>query len=205
MLQGDVNVLHGDYGKLWHSYSIWVCLNPPKSVANGMEMYERKGKQLIGNVTLQKVFDLSRIVMIWIGEYEDGRKDIIGLLSLIFSRQHTVEEKKRIIEKDFEILMSIEIREEVEKMCNLGEGLVKETWDKAIIQGRHEGKLEGKAEGITVGEKIGKTKGAEERLVQDIYNFMKSFKLDKEVVMDGLKIPKHEQGKYLKMLERLDA
>ncbi len=201
MMQGNVNVLHGDYGKLWHSYSIWVCLNPPKNLANGMAMYERKGKQLIGNVELQKDFDLSRIVMIWIGEYEEGRKDIIGLLSLIFSRQHTLEEKKRIIEKDFEILMSIEIGEEVEKMCNLGEGLVKETWDKAIIQGKHEGK----AEGMAVGEKIGKTKGAEERLVQDIYNFMKSFKLDKEVVMDGLKIPKHEQGKYLKMLERLDV
>ena len=66
----------------------------------------------------------------------ESRHDIIRLLSTLLSTTETVEKRKQILEKEFNIPMTKEIEEEVLEMCNLGMAVdmnaTERTWLESI-------------------------------------------------------------------------
>ena len=68
------------------------------------------------------------------------KKDTAGgsihhLLNVLFSHQMLPDEKIKILEKEFEIKTDHTLGEELNDMCNLGEGI----WERGISQGRQTG------------------------------------------------------------------
>lgn len=84
-----------------------------------------------------------------------------------------VEEKKRILEKEYGIAMTRELESEVLGMCNLSKGVLER----------------GKREGII------------KATVDSIQNLMETLKLTTEQAMDALKIPEADRDLYKAMLQ----
>lgn len=78
------------------------------------------------------------------------KKDTAGgsihhLLNVLFSHQMLPDEKIKILEKEFEIKTDNTLGEELNDMCNLGEGI----WERGIETGIRKGISQGRQTGIT--------------------------------------------------------
>ena len=54
-----------------------------------------------------------------------------SIANVLLSSEKRPEEKKEILNKDFDIPMSVKMSKEVQTMCNLGEGLYEQAYEKA--------------------------------------------------------------------------
>ena len=118
-------------------------------------------------------YDKMKIVIISLNdEGMENRSDIIRLLSTLLSTTESVENRKKILEDEFDIPMTKEIKEEVSEMCNLGMAV----------------ELKGVEQGIE--------KGKEQTWLESIRNLMDTMKWSAQQAMDALKIPKEEQAHY---------
>ena len=61
--------------------------------------------------------------------------EILRLLEVLLSSKRTVEEKKQILEKEYDIKMTETIESEVSKMCNLSDGVERQGIEKGLQQG----------------------------------------------------------------------
>jgi len=52
-------------------------------------------------------------------------------LDVLLTSEKRPDEKKEILNKDFDIPMSVKMSKEVQTMCNLGEGLYEQAYEKA--------------------------------------------------------------------------
>ncbi len=147
------------YEKLRKVYSIWICLNPPKYRRNSINQYSFCEKRLIGNVKEKKEnYDLITVIMICLGDEESPDcSSLIRLLSVLFSQKKNAEEKKEILEKEFDIPMTEELREEMRKMCDYSDYVE----ELGIRKGRKEGRKEGFETGRREGRKAGRREGLE--------------------------------------------
>lgn len=67
--------------------------------------------------------------------YEKIDSGILRLLEVLLSSKRTVEEKKQILEKEYDIKMTETIESEVSKMCNLSDGVERQGIEKGLQQG----------------------------------------------------------------------
>lgn len=128
--------------------SIWVCLDPPKYKRNSMTRYRICEENLIGTKK-EKIenYDLLSVLMLCLGTEEDNNYDgILKLLSVLLSSEMKAEDKKQILQKDFNIGMTMEMESEVERMCNLSELVERKGIEQGIEQGIKQGALESKKE-----------------------------------------------------------
>ena len=122
-----------------------------------------------------------------IGLYHKKDKNcegILELLKVILSTEIESEERERILQEKFGVIMSEEMKGEFEIMCNLSQAVE----DKGI------------AKGISIGIKQGKF---EERL-SNIQSLITSLRLTAEQAMDALNIPQEERSQYLPKLKHLN-
>ena len=105
---------------------------------------------------------------------------MLRLLDMLFRSEKGIEERKRILEEEFDIAMNEDMEMEVRHMCNLSKGVEERGIRKGIIQGREEGR--------------------EEEKLNSIRNVMDTLGLTMEQAMQALKIPKSEQEKYAQLL-----
>ena len=128
------------YEKIKKVYSVWVCLNPPKKWQNSITRYVITEENLIGNVKQEKVhYDLMTAVLVFLGEAEgENYKGVLKLLNTLLSTDTNVQEKKQILQEDFQIQMTQQLEREVTEMCNLSKGVEQ----KGIEKGRQEGRKE---------------------------------------------------------------
>ena len=75
------------------------------------------------------------------------------------------DEKKKRLEKYFDFNTNAELKEGVNVMCNLSEGIYQRGREEGILQGREQGILQGREEGILQGKKQGILQGKEEGLL----------------------------------------
>ena len=54
-----------------------------------------------------------------------------SIVNVLLSSEKRPDEKKEILNKDFDIPMSVKMSKEVQTMCNLGEGLYEQAYEKA--------------------------------------------------------------------------
>ena len=126
-------------------------------------------------------YDLLTVVMIYTADdFKDLQNDIIKMLSVLLSRNLAAKERMSILEDSFDIAMTEKVKQEVDKMCNLSQGV------------RADGRAEGEAMGIAKGE-------LKERL-KNVKAIMDSLKVSAIEAMNILKFSPEEQQKLLPLL-----
>ena len=132
------------YEKIKKVYSIFICMNPPKNRKNTINKYSIKEDNVVGNTKEEKEnYDLLTAIMLCLGDSEEKiDSEILRLLEVLLSSKRTVEEKKQILEKEYDIKMTETIESEVSQMCNLSDGVERQGIEKGLKQGlqtaRHE-------------------------------------------------------------------
>ena len=148
------------YGGLKKVYSVWICMNPPKSRGNSITRYRVTEEQLVGDVReKEEDYDLMSVVMICPGSPEgENYGGVLKLLEVLFSPEVNAEGKLEVLEKDFAIKTTQELESEVSLMCNLSKGIE----DRGIAKGLERGIEQGIEQGIERGIEQGKIYGAVE-------------------------------------------
>ena len=124
------------YEKIKKVYSIFICINPPKYRKNTINAYSIQEQNIVGNIREDKEnYDLLTAIMICLGDKEKSADSgILRLLEVLLSSERAVEEKKQILENEYNIEMTTTIESEVSQMCNLSEGVER----RGIRKGRCE-------------------------------------------------------------------
>ena len=137
------------YEQIKKVVSIWVCKNPTKEHRNTITQYYVAEKNLVGNVKEERAhYDLLSVFIIGLGRKEDKNYEgILELLEVILSTEIASEERERILQEKFGVIMSEEMKGEFENMCNLSQAIE----DKGIAKGIDIGIEKGKAEGVIEG------------------------------------------------------
>ena len=173
------------YEKIRKVYSIWICPNPPKKRENTVTRYCVQEENLVGQVLEQKEnYDLLTVVMICLGlghAGDDNYRGILKLLGVLLSSEKEAEEKKKILQEDFDIAMTKTMESEVSAMCNLSKGV--------------------EERGIAIGLERGMERGLETGTLNAIRKLMETLKLTAEQAMEALKVPEEEKVKYAGMLK----
>lgn len=148
--QYETEFTKSHYEKLKKVYSIWICVNPPKYRRNSINCYEINENQIIGNVNESvRNYDMITVIMICLGSPEDENYGgILKLLQVLLSHEIGREEKSRILQEEFGIIMTQKINAEVDHMCNLSAGLWKSAMEKGWTEGMEKGMKKGTAMGI---------------------------------------------------------
>ncbi|TGY86958.1 hypothetical protein E5329_27615 [Petralouisia muris] len=105
---------------------------------------------------------------------DDKYTGILKLLDVLLSSERKPDEKKRILQDDFNIKMTRELESEVLLMCNLSKGI----------------------------EEKGIKEGIKEGILASIQNLMESMGWSAEQAMAALKIPESEQIQYVNGLKK---
>ena len=146
------------YDDIKSVYSIWICMNMKE---NSMSHIHLTKEDMMGNQPWRGGLDLFHIVMIGIGKDLPGQEENYELhrfLGTIFSQKLAVEEKLHIMKTEYDMSEEEDFREDVNEMCNLGEGIMEE----GIAIGMEKGREEGIAIGETRGRESGLVQGREE-------------------------------------------
>lgn len=82
-------------------------------------------ENIIGDVAEKKEnYDLLTAVMICLGHSEDNKyTGILKLLDVLLSSEKEPEEKKKILQDDFDIKMTKMLESEGQAVCNLSKGV----------------------------------------------------------------------------------
>ena len=162
-----------EYNRLKKVYSIWICTDGPLYKQNTINIYSVKEDSFIGeHAEPVSNYDLLTVVMIYTADDFMGlQNDVIKMLSVLLSRNLDAKERMNILQDSFDIAMTEEVKQEVDEMCNLSQGV------------REDGRAEGRAEGEAMGElkerqKIILNMLNKKRLLSDILDITEASKDD---------------------------
>ena len=140
---------------------------------NSINIYSVKEDSFIGeHAEPVSNYDLLTVVMIYTADDFMGlQNDVIKMLSVLLSRNLNAKERMNILEDSFDIAMTEKVKQEVDEMCNLSQGV------------REDGRAEGRAEGEAMGElkerkKIILNMLNKKRLLSDILDITEASKDD---------------------------
>ncbi len=204
------------YEKIKKVYSIWICMNPPKSRENTITRYRLVEEHLVGEATEPvRNYDLLSIIMLCLGGPEgENYGGVLRMLDVLLSNETSEAEKRKILQDDYNIQMTQTMEREVSVMCNLSKGVMEKGLAKGraegLAKGRAEGLAEGRAEGLAEGHAKGRAKGRAEGLAEgraegilsSIKGLMETMNLSIEQAMAALKLPEAERQKYMDLLEK---
>lgn len=121
------------YGKVKQVYSIWIMTNPPKGRRNTITKEHMVKTYIKGKVKNDKAYQVVTIITMNLGEPKECT-GVLRLLAVLLSNKLRAEEKKRILEEEFQIRLNEKEEKEVEDMCDLADAIERE--------GRKEGERE---------------------------------------------------------------
>ena len=126
-----------NYNKLKKVYSIWICHNVPKKIANSITRYEMAEQPIAGCMQEDKKnYDLTSVVMIFLGKETDKPSSLVlNLLNCLLSENLSAEEKLEMLEVDYNIPKTKKLKEELIYMCNLSQGVLERGFNRGISQG----------------------------------------------------------------------
>ncbi len=101
-----------------------------------MNRYRIIEENLIGNYHDSSInYDLLNIITIGLGKVEDTQPmTILNMLDTLLYSDKPSEEKRNILKNVYNIPISDSIIEEVNTMCNLGEGIYERAYNKAVAE-----------------------------------------------------------------------
>ncbi len=185
------------YGDMRKVYSIWICTNPPKSRRGTISRYHLAEECVVGESREKpESYDMLNIVMICLGNPEDSSGGVIKLLDVLISSEMKPDEKKIILENDFEIAMTRNLEREVSVMCNVSQGIEDRGIQKGIVMGKAQGIEMGIAQGIEQGIEQGIVMGAEQERLNILTGLMNNTEMPLEQLMSIMGITDAEKEKY---------
>ena len=145
---------------------------------NSINIYSVKEDSFVGeHAEPVSNYDLLTVVMIYTADdFMDLQNDVIKMLSVLLSRNLDAKERMNILQDSFDIAMTEEVKQEVDEMCNLSQGV------------REDGRAEGEAQGKL-----------KERL-KNINAIMDSLKVSALDAMKILQFSPEEQQELLPLL-----
>ena len=179
--QGNRVLPHSEYGRLRKVCSLWVCSHPDAEHRGVVEHFSirphtKAGEQLFCG------YDLMHICFVCLDkEKVTSAYGCLGLLGALFARESDAAKLRDALANDFGMILTEEIDERIESMCNLSEGI----WE----DGKAEGVAEGRAEGVA----------------SSLANLMRTLSVPIERAMELLGIPAEERGKYESLVADLQA
>ncbi|WP_416181762.1 hypothetical protein [Acidaminococcus timonensis] len=82
---------------------------------------------------------MATVIMVCLGETERREKDILRLLGVLLSLEIRPGTKKKILEQEYGIPMTVEMEKEAETMCDYGRGLARKYAEKGRAEGLEKG------------------------------------------------------------------
>ena len=138
--QIDTEFTTDNYNDVKKVYSIWICLNSPNYASDSIVKYSLKPENIYGDYSNENRYDIMDIVMIYISEDTTmSENKVIGMLSTLLSIDMDATRKKERLENEYGLPMTKSMDEEVNQMCNLGEGIAERAFAKGIEQGIEQG------------------------------------------------------------------
>ena len=168
------------YEKIKKVYSIWICMNPPKNRENTITRYRLIEEHMVGEaVELVRNYDLLSIIMLCLGGPDGKNYDgVLRMLDVLLGSETSEMEKRKILQDDYNIQMTLAMKREVTVMCNLSKGVE----EKGIAKGIAKGMTEGMTNGILAS--------------------VKNMGISVEQAMTVLEIPEAERPNYRELLQR---
>ena len=165
---------NSDYQKLQKVYSLWICLDPPKSKQNTLTSFHIMEENLVGNAKYDKMnYDMVSMMMICLGQPDHRQEDIIHLLSVLLSTEMDPDVKKDILEREYNISMTVEMKKEAETMCGIGHAIARKNLEKGMEQGLEKGLAKGLEKGLEKGRLEGRQEGRQEERESNIVAMLK--------------------------------
>lgn len=141
--QKERDFVNSDYDDIKQVYSIWICLGMKKSF---MSHFYMSRDDIVGMYELEEVESIPNVIIIGLPkklEWEEEESELHKFLEIILSDELNAKTKMKMLESDFGI-ENKKSGEEVNEMCNLGEGI----FERGIDIGRSEGIDIGRSEGV---------------------------------------------------------
>ena len=172
---------HGDhYNRLKKIYSIWVCMNVQNYRADSIQEYGLTEKIVHGNFhDRQSNYDLIKIIVLNLGKKATSHR-LLNLLHLLFMDRKKTEEKEKILNDEYQIEMTRDMRGELVKMGGLMEPLLEMAAEEAAEQAAE--------------------KAEETTFIKNIRSLMKTMKWTAKQAMDALQVPEDKQKEYLALI-----
>lgn len=129
--QKERDFTHSDYNGIRQVYSIWICMNMKENSMNHIHLTD---DAVLGSCHWKGRLDLLNIVLIGLSDVLPGQGGEYGLhrlLGALLSVELSPDEKIGIMEQEYGIPVVDNTREDVNAMCNLGEGV----WEMAEARG----------------------------------------------------------------------
>ena len=141
-----------NYNDIKRVYSIWLVMNMEKNILTHMHLTQ---EDILGDYNWPGKKDLFNIVLIGLAKDLPEHEEETGLhrlLGALLSATLTAEKKLDIIEAEYHIPIENNLREDVNTMCNLSQGI----WETAEAAGEAAGRAAGEAAGRAAGEAAAK-------------------------------------------------
>ena len=129
-----------EFNKLKKVYSIWFVINPKLEKRDSVNVYSIQ-EQCIGKRNQWKApkeeYDLLTVVMYYLNseyEYEDEDHSLLEMLNILLIEDMSAKEKKEKLHNNYGIIITKEIDEEVDTMCNVSEAVADRRELKVTIQ-----------------------------------------------------------------------
>lgn len=142
MISAQLNAEFNDsnYDDIKKVYSIWLCLNSPKKEADTITEYHIVPRVIYGSSETRHRYDLMFVVMVELNAESWRVKEtpLHGFLGTIFSEKLKETEKLKILERDYEVKITRELKEGISIMCNLSDAIE----ERGIRQGEEQKLIE---------------------------------------------------------------
>ena len=84
-------------------------------------------------------YDMVSMMMICLGQPDSRQEYIIHLLSVLLSTEMDPDVKKDILEREYNIPSTVEMKKEAETMCGIGHAIARKNLEKGMEQGLEKG------------------------------------------------------------------
>ena len=169
---------HGDdYNGIKKIYTIWICMGVQNYRADSIQKYKLTEQLVHGKFSDKKInYDLISIVILNLGKKPTTHK-LLNLLHLIFMDLKSSEEKEAILQDEYHIEITHNMREELKRMGGLMEPAVEAAVEVAVEVAVDEAK--------------------KETVIDDIRSLMETLNFTAKQAMDALKIPADKQKEFI--------
>ena len=139
------------YDNIKKVYSIWICMDCPENKKDSIINYSFEPHIIYqGNDKLQpyKNCDLMNITFIHLsGKPDQSHHQLISMLDTLLARMDA-ETKKKKLQEEHNLPMTIKLEKEMNDMCNLSSGIREESFLDGERSGERKGERKGKLETI---------------------------------------------------------
>lgn len=136
--QLDTEFTTENYDEMKKVYSIWICMETPKKIANTITEYHMCEDDIVGTFEGYEPYDFLSVIMVRLSGKEVTQTDseLIGMLSLLFASDVDVETKKRKLRDTYQMKMTEKMEGGISGMSNLGEWVMEKGIERGIAMER---------------------------------------------------------------------